>query len=117
MSTTPLTEEQEYTFNVLYGFLFSLSLSNEYIQAMSAIVEDRGSNYVKNKVKESEKANDALLAVIKREFTKTLSDAERGVTLQAIEDQKAFVYKIFMLDADDQKRVKGLINKILKDRL
>lgn len=110
-----LTETQEHEFAVLFGTFFALSLSSDYLDGVKPVIEPR-SKYVYNKVKSAEASNDALLKVIKREFLKTMTDREKKVTLDAIEEQKQFIYNIFSLDSKDQDRVKGLIKKIIKER-
>jgi len=112
-----LSEEQQISFSVLYGLVFSLSLVVDYLDGAEPIITDRNNNYASNKLKEAYVACNKLSEVMTREFTKTLSPQNKVITLAAIEEQKNFIYSIMMLDASDQHRVKGLIGKILKDKL
>ena len=116
MLNQEITDEQLAEFNILYGSLFALSLASEYLDVLKAVIRSRRSNHTLNKVIASEKANDTLFAVIKREFTKSLSPEEKTVVLKAIEEQRNFTYEIFELDGKGQERVKGLIKRIKKEQ-
>lgn len=111
-----LTEEEQAEFSVLYGFLFSLSLVNEYFDGAEPIINDKGNNYIINKLKQAHKGCIEVNKVMEREFTKTMSEVNKKITLDAIEDQKEFAYSLFLLDATEQNRVRSLIKKIQRGK-
>jgi len=112
-----LTETQLYDFNVAYGCLFSLSTVVDYLDAIQPVMASRKANYAVNKAKTAEAACKGLETILMRELVKKMNPDEKAVALAAIEEQKQILYAFFVLDVDDQRRVKTLISKLNRERL
>lgn len=111
-----LTEKQHLDFSVITGTLFSLSTTVEYLDEAKAIMDERKAKYARNKADYAYDACKKLLNILETEFKKTLSQAEREVLTNSIDNHRTLVYKLFTLDENDQKRVGGLINKLLNEK-
>ena len=113
--TDQLTEEQFLEFSILYGTLFSLSVTLEYCDGIVPVMASRKANYAVNKAKTAEAACKALETILMRELVKKMTPDEKAVALAAIEEQKQILYSFFMLEPDRQRRVKNLISKLNKE--
>lgn len=111
-----LTEGQQYELAIVYGTIFMLNASVDCIQALQGVLLGRGAKYAINKAKDAEKACNAVLRVLEREKTKYMTDEEKKISAEAVESQKELVYNFFMLDAEQQRRVSGLISKLKSEK-
>lgn len=111
-----LTEKQLLDFSVISGTIFSLSTTVEYLDECKPIMGERKANYAINKTKEAYTACNKLLIILESEFKKTLSQETKDMFDQNMDRHKALVYKMFTLDEHDQKRVTGLINKLINEK-
>lgn len=103
-------------FAVIYGTLFSLSTTLEYLDTIQVLFAEKGAKYALNKAREAEKSCEVILTTLHREMTKRMTPEEKAVSDHAIEHHKDLIYSFFLLDADKQRRVSGLINKLKTDR-
>ncbi len=110
-----LTERQQYELAIVYGTIFMVSAAIDTLEALQGIMFDRDAKYAINKAKDAEKACNAVLKILEREKTKYMTEDEKKVSAAAVESQKDLVYSFFMLDADKQRRVKHLIEKLKKE--
>lgn len=108
--------QTELDFSVLYGTLFTIDNAREYLIASGAMFSEHGHKYIVNKCKEAENALNTVYNALMRGATKNLNDIEKKVIMDALEQHKTLVYRFFLLDEQDQTRVAGLINKILKEK-
>lgn len=79
-------------------------------------MESRGANYIANKTTQAETACQVVYKSLEREITKRMNDEQKVIALAAIEEHKTIVYDFFTMDSGDQKRVRGLLTKIKKER-
>jgi predicted transcriptional regulator with HTH domain len=114
--TETLSPKDEYDFNVVYGCLFSLSVTTEYLDAVRVVMDDRKAKYVSNKSKEAQKACEFVKTTIEREITKRMNDEQKTIALGAVEQQKQIIYDFFLMDTNDQHRIKQLINKLKREK-
>lgn len=115
-SNTTLTEGQQYELAIIYGTIFMLNASVDCIEALQGVLLGRGAKYAINKSKDAEKACNAVLKILEREKTKYMTEDEKKVSAAAVESQKELVYNFFMLDAEQQRRVSGLISKLKSEK-
>lgn len=107
---------EDVSFAHIYSALFALSVSVEVLQALQGILSERKHNYAINKAKEAEKACNTAYKVVERAIVRGLLPEQSKIMLEAVEQQKSTMYDFFLLDTEDQRRVRGLIAKIKKDR-
>lgn len=103
-------------FATVYGTIFSLSTTLEYLVCIQALMAERKANYARNKAIEAEKACQVVHDVLYREMTKRLSPEEKAISEAAIDHHKKLVYEFFLLDRHEQVRVEKLMDKIRKER-
>lgn len=108
--------KQELDFNTLFGTLFSLDATIEYTQVSQGLFAEKGANYARNKAKDAEVACSVLYNSLIREVTKNMTPIEKQTTLEHIENHKNLVYDFFLLDGQEQVRIRKLIDKIKKER-
>lgn len=114
--TESLSPKDEYDFNVIYGCLFSLDVTVEYLAAVQVVMSDRKANYVSNKSREAAKACGFVKNVIQREITKRMTPEQKAIAMAAVEHQKKLIFDFFLMDANDQHRIENLIKKIKKEK-
>lgn len=107
----------EMDFNTLYGCMFSLSTSIEYLICVRGIMLERKINYPANKALQAENACQVIYNSLEREITKYMTPEQREIALSAVEYHKQIVYDFFLMDNNDQHRVKQLMDKIKKQRV
>lgn len=112
MSELELTEDRQMTFALIFGVLFSLRLTTDYIDGLYPIIDGNNSNWVKNKAKGAEKACNTLKTVINREFQKTMDSHTKEVFNKAFDIQQDLVYSVLGLDPEHQDKVRDLILKL-----
>lgn len=115
-TTETLPSKEELDFSYVYGTLFSLSATIEYIQAIQGLMAERKANYARNKARKAEIACQAVYNTLEREITKNMSPEQKQVSLDAIEHHKNTVYNFFLLSSDEQRRVCNLMDKLKKER-
>jgi hypothetical protein len=109
-------DKAEQDFHIKYGSLFSLDATIEYCQALHGHYAEIGNKYAKNKCAETEATCEKLKSAIERELTNGLNQDQKRIALEAVEYHKSLVYDFFSLDAQEQRRVRGLLDKIKKER-
>jgi len=107
-----LTEKQQMEFSVIYGSIFALGVTCEYLQALEGTLAERNAKYALNKAREAEKSCEGVLTTLNREMTKRMTPEEKAISEHAVEFHKDLVYSFFLLDTDKQRRVSSLIKKL-----
>ena len=107
-----LTEKQQLDFSTIYGSIFALGVTVEYLSAVQGLLAERGAKYALNKAREAEKSCEVVLTTLNREMTKRMTPEEKAISEHAIEFHKDLVYSFFLLDTDKQRRVSSLIKKL-----
>lgn len=115
MITEELSTKDQLDFATVYGCIFSLSTTIEYLACTQGLMAERGANYARNKAKAAEEACQVVYNTLEREITKRMNDEQKKVALTAIDEHKKMVYDIFLLTPDHQRRIKSLINKLQKE--
>jgi len=110
-----LTETEEASFQLLYGFIFSMSMSIEYMDGIKPMLQAAGGRNALSKVLSAEETLKSLKGTIWHHFTKNMPPDQVGVFEQAIESHSETVYKMFSLGPDKQRRVWNLIEKLNKE--
>lgn len=111
-----LTPSQELDFNIITGLLFSLSTTIEYIEEAKDVMDERGANYVRNKSAEAHMACSKLMSSLSHGLSQYFNADEQRIIQDNIAGHKDLVYKLFTLNETDQRRVKGLIDKLIKEK-
>jgi len=111
-----LTEKQQLDFSTIYGSIFALGVTVEYMSAVQGLLAERNAKYALNKAREAEKACEVVLTTLHREMTKRMTAEEKAISDHAIEHHKDLVYSFFLLDTTDQKRIKNLMDKIKREK-
>lgn len=108
-------KEQALDFNTLFGCLFTVGNAIEYLTVMAVHLKEHKANYVANKCNEAVSACNKAYEPLMRALMANLSPAEKELITEALERNKELVYKLFLLDETDQKRVSNLIDKINRE--
>jgi len=108
--------ELEIDFGTVYGTLFSLATTTEYLECVDVLFAKRKVNYLQNKAVEANKQCKVVYNLIEKEMNRHMSAEQRSLTNGAVEQHKELIYDFFKMDAKDQVRIKGLMNKILKEK-
>lgn len=116
MDTSTLSKD-EIDFSTVYGTLFSLSTTLEYLTATMALMKERNAKNLANRALEAEKACQIVHNALEYEITKKMSSYERDITLSAVEHHKDTVYGYFVLNTDNQRKVKELMNTLREEQL
>ena len=111
-----LTEKQQLDFSTVYGAIFALGVTSEYLQSLQGLLAERNAKYALNKAREAEKSCEVILTTLHREMTKRMTAEEKAISAHAIEHHKNLIYAFFLLDPDQQRRVSGLITKLKSEK-
>lgn len=107
-----LTEQQEAEFMTLYGFIFSMSMCLEYIEAIQPILKAHNGRNALTKVLQAESVVSGVKGTIWHHFTKRMPPEQVTVFQMAIEQHSETVYKMFSLDPEKQRKVWELIEQL-----
>lgn len=110
-----LTETEEASFQLLYGFIFSMSMASEYIDGIKHMLQSAGGRNALSKVLSAEETLKSLKGTIWHHFTKNMPREQVVVFEQAIESHSETVYKMFSLDPEKQREVWNLIEELNKE--
>lgn len=110
-----LTTKDQIDFSYVYGTIFSLSTTIEFLVAIQGLMGERKANYAQNKAREAEKACQLVYDILNREITKRMTAEQKVISQTAIDEHKGVIYDFFMLNYDRQRRVKSLIAKLTKE--
>lgn len=108
--------KEELDFSTVYGTLFSLGTTVEYLACLRGLMLERNAKYVANKAKQAEDACQFVYDTLEREMMKRLTLEEKAIAMAAIDHHKLLIYDFFLMDNNDQHRVKQLMDKIKKQR-
>lgn len=108
--------KEEIDLNCKYGTMFSFDTSAEYAAMMTGIYDELGMNYERNACNAASTACQRAKNAILRDLTRGQNDVQKRITVDTVEHHKDVVYKYFSLGAKDQKRVEGLIDKLIRER-
>lgn len=101
--------------NCKYGTMFSFDTSSEYAETLAGIYNEQGNNYERNVMNDASKAITKARNAIGRDLLRGLDDAQVQVVAETVEHHKDCVYKYFALSSKNQKRVEGLIDKLMEE--
>lgn len=113
--TEELTTKDQIDFAYIYGTIFSLTTTIEFLTAIQGLMAERRANYAQNKAREAEYACQKVHDMLLREITKLMTPEEKELSSKAIDNHKETIYDFFMLTADHQRRIKTLIAKLKKE--
>jgi len=103
-------DSQETVFNKVLGAIISLAISKDYCGYLSAIYDERGEKYMRNKFSDVEKAQDKLIKAIGVNM-----DTARPEVKEMIEFNSDFIFYGLNLSIKNQDRVFKLMKKLAKE--
>jgi hypothetical protein len=102
---------EELEHNYMLGTLFSIDTTVEYIESLQTMT-DKKDSYAHNKFSDAVKSCGLVRKNIERKLYYGRTEEQKQMIDEAIDYHKTLVYDFFLLDADKQRRVRSLINKI-----
>ena len=97
-------------FNTVLGAIVALAISKDYCGYLSAVYDEKGDKYVRNKFSDVEKAQDKLIKAIGVNM-----DTARPEVQEMIEFNSNFIFYGMNLSVKNQGRVYKLMKKLAKE--
>ena len=103
-------DSKEQIFHTVIGCVISLAISKDYCGYLSAVYDEKGDKYVRNKFSDVEKAQDKLIKAIGVNM-----DTARPEVQEMIEFNSNFIFYGMNLSVKNQDRVYKLMKKLAKE--